>query len=204
MSPVSAHADDSKRALDRRVHARHQVRSLAYVELGAGNGGIVLNVSEGGIAVQAVMHLMSDELPCVRVQLAHSREKIEAKGRISWTGGLRKTAGVEFVDLSQEARNLLREWVALESPSRETPQEATAPTATIEAAEPRQPAFEPTSIAAKPAELATNLVTKLVDAPPALEPALQHAPLSAAAHGLSPSSTISSAMPAAPVANARP
>ncbi len=87
MSQVSAHVDGKKQPVDRRVHVRQPVRSLAYVELGEGNGGIVLNVSEGGIAVQAVMSLMGDELPCVRVQLAHCKKRIEAKGRITWTGG---------------------------------------------------------------------------------------------------------------------
>jgi hypothetical protein len=33
---------------DRRTHSRHRIRALAYVELGENNGGIVLNISEGG------------------------------------------------------------------------------------------------------------------------------------------------------------
>jgi TonB family protein len=127
MSQVSAHVDGSKPGFDRRVHARRSVRSLAYVELGEGNGGIVLNVSEGGIAVQAVMSLLGDELPAVRVQLSHSKKSIEARGRISWTSGLRKTAGLEFVGLSPEARSLLREWVAMETPSGELIEEMTSP-----------------------------------------------------------------------------
>jgi TonB family protein len=127
MSQVSASVDGVKQPANRRVYFRQPVRSLAYVELGEGNGGIVLNVSEGGIAVQAVMSLLSDELPCVRVQMAHSKKRIEAKGRITWTGGLRKTAGIEFIDLSQEARSLLREWVALEAPSKDFLEEMTDP-----------------------------------------------------------------------------
>lgn len=123
MSQVSTHPDGGKNPADRRVFARQPVRSLAYVELGEGNGGIVLNVSEGGIAVQAVMSLMSEDLPCVRLQLSHSKKTIEAKGRVAWTSGLRKLAGVEFVDLSPEARALLREWVALEAPAAPSAEE---------------------------------------------------------------------------------
>ena len=125
MSQVSAHIDGSDKSFDRRVHGRHQVRSLAYVELGEGNGGIVLNVCESGIAVQAVTSLMGDEVPCVRVQLSHSKKRIEAKGRIAWTSGLRKTAGIEFMGLSQEARSLLREWVALEAPAHNVSEQTT-------------------------------------------------------------------------------
>jgi TonB family protein len=141
MSQVSAHVDGSKQGFDRRVHARRCVRSLAYVELGEGNGGIVLNVSEGGIAVQAVMSLLGDELPAVRVQLSHSKKSIEARGRISWTSGLRKTAGLEFVGLSPEARSLLREWVAMETPAGDLIEEMTSPIekGSLEAAAPPPP-----------------------------------------------------------------
>jgi TonB family protein len=142
MSQVSAHIDGSKQSADRRVHVRQPVRSLAYVELGEGNGGIVLNVSEGGIAVQAVMSLMGEELPCVRVQLAHCKKRIEAKGRITWTGALRKTAGVELIDLSQEARSLLREWVAMEAPNRDFVEEMTEPIENSDFAAPPQRLFE--------------------------------------------------------------
>ena len=116
MSHVFANVESKTRPSDRRVFGRQPVRSLAYVELGEGNGGIVLNVSEGGLAVQAVMSLMTDELPCMRLQLSHSKKQIEAKGRIVWTSEFRKLAGVEFVDLSPEAASQIREWVSLETP----------------------------------------------------------------------------------------
>jgi len=153
MAHVSAHADRSRQPADRRAHFRQPVRSLAYVELGEGNGGIVLNVSETGIAVQAVMSLLSDDLPCLRVQLAHSKKIIEAKGSITWTDALRKTAGVEFVDLSQEARSLLREWVALEAPSQEFVEETTAPMEKGELAVPAQRLSEPPEALPEPSRL---------------------------------------------------
>jgi TonB family protein len=165
MSQASAHVDGNKQPADHRVHLRQPVRSLAYVELGEGNGGIVLNVSEGGIAVQAVMSLMNDDLPCVRIQLAHSKKRIEAKGRITWTAGLRKTAGVEFIDLSQEARSLLREWVALEAPPRELVQEMAEPIAKSDVGVATQHPFEPKDPRAVPAALAANSVATLAQIP---------------------------------------
>ena len=170
MSQVSAHVDGRKQSVDRRVHVRQPVRSLAYVELGEGNGGIVLNVSEGGIAVQAVMSLMSDELPCVRVQLAHSKKSIEARGRITWTGGLRKTAGVEFIDLSQEARSLLREWVALEAPSRELVEEVTEPIEKGELAAPVPSSLDKsTDVSVLSAQLPPSAGGRLAELPSELE-----------------------------------
>jgi TonB family protein len=118
MSLTSANFDRNARAEDRRVHFRQPVRSLAYVELGDGNGGIALNISEGGMAVQAVMSLGGDDLPALRVQLSHSKKQIELKGRVAWTADLRKLAGVQFVDVSDDTRRQLREWISLESPDR--------------------------------------------------------------------------------------
>jgi len=96
---------------DRRLHLRQQVMSLAYIELGEGNGGIVLNVSEGGLAVQAVMSLLDDDLPKMRFQFSQSKDWIAASGRIAWTSESRKMAGVEFVDLPEEARDHIKQWL---------------------------------------------------------------------------------------------
>ncbi len=146
MSPAASHFERHTHPPDRRTFARKQIRSLAYVELGKGNGGIVLNVSEGGMAIQAVMSLSGNELPQLRVQLAHSKKQIQAKGRIAWTGELRKLAGVEFVDLTEETRAQIREWVSLETlaheadPSPGTSTEEAA--ATEELLEPAKPVVE--------------------------------------------------------------
>ena len=116
MSQVSPLLGSKAHPPDRRAHARQPVRSIAYVELGDGNGGIALNVGEGGLAIQAVMSLSGDDLPAIRIQLAHSRKQIHTKGRVAWTADLRKLAGVKFVDPSEETRAQIREWVSLESP----------------------------------------------------------------------------------------
>jgi len=38
----------------RRRHYRHQIRCLAYLNLDQSNGGIIRNLGEAGITVQAV------------------------------------------------------------------------------------------------------------------------------------------------------
>jgi len=134
MSQAFANVDRKPRGAERRIFRRRRVRSLAYVELGQGNGGIVLNVSEGGLAVQAVMAVTGDELPDMRLQLAHSNKEIRTKGRVTWTGEFRKLAGIEFVDLSVEALRQVREWIALEEPEAR-PAETTS-RKTLEAIDP--------------------------------------------------------------------
>ncbi len=110
MLPSPGH--DNVTATERRSHPRRHVNSIVYVNLGGENGGVLLDVSEGGIAVQAAIALTDDHLPAVRFQLWHAGTQIEAVGDIVWRGNSRKTAGIRFADLPDDVRAELRAWVA--------------------------------------------------------------------------------------------
>ena len=97
---------------ERRTYSRQPMRTITYVELDEGNGGIVLNASEGGLSVQAVMSLMEDSLPKMRFQLSQSKHWLETPARVVWANDSRKVAGVEFVGLPEEDRKLIREWLS--------------------------------------------------------------------------------------------
>jgi hypothetical protein len=111
---------------ERRQHRRHKISPFAYVELGEGNGGIALNISEEGFALTTVEPLPEDYLPRMRIQLPRSKEWIEANGEIKWKSESKKEAGIRFVDLSEESRTRIREWISLES-SRHAPQREKRP-----------------------------------------------------------------------------
>ncbi len=112
---------------ERRSHQRHQIRSLAYIELDEGNGGILLNVSESGLAVQAVTPLMDEFLPNMRLQLSENVAPIAAVGQIVWTTNSRKVAGIRFLSLPEEAAGLVKEWIASEDFPLDQPREANFP-----------------------------------------------------------------------------
>ena len=78
-----AQAQDAMQHSDRRVHARRPVPSLVYVDLGENNGGIILNISEGGLAVTSVAPLYTDDLARMRFQLPGSSDWLEASGEIA-------------------------------------------------------------------------------------------------------------------------
>lgn len=113
MPDTFEHAEMSPQTPNRRSHERQTIRSLAYIELDEGNGGIVLNISEDGMAVQAVMGLVEDHLPNMRFQLSNSKTWVETGGQIVWKSESRKTAGLQFVGLPEEARNQIREWISI-------------------------------------------------------------------------------------------
>jgi hypothetical protein len=100
---------------ERRRRAREYAKSLVYVELGNNNGGIALNFSEHGIAVQAANEVTDDVISQIRFQLPHSLLWIETSGRVVWTSDSRTLAAIEFTGLSQKSLDQIRQWLEYES-----------------------------------------------------------------------------------------
>jgi TonB family protein len=115
MSEISETPDTSAFTSERRLHPRHRIQTLAYIDLGEDNGGIVLNISEAGLALQAAITLADEELPHLRIQLPPSKKKVEASGRITWLSPTGKEAGVAFVNLPEDVRAQISEWILLDS-----------------------------------------------------------------------------------------
>ena len=103
-------------ARDRRRYSR-QITSLNYIKLGETNGGILLNLSEDGLAFTAAEPLVGEFVPRLRFQLAENAEWIEASGRIIWLNDSKKGAGIQFVSISDEDREQIRRWVSSRTPS---------------------------------------------------------------------------------------
>lgn len=96
-----------------RRHYRHPIQSLAYVNLDHSNGGIIRNLGETGVAVQAVAPVCTDQQVFLRFELGNPRLRVEATGRVAWTDSLGQ-AGIEFLAVSQRCRRLLKEWMFIQ------------------------------------------------------------------------------------------
>src|ERR1700676_4759379 len=97
---------------DRRAYPREQIsfpRNLFYIDLGGSKTGTVLNISEGGLAVQAIANSIDD---LIRFKFSKSETWVETRGRVVWANGSRDMAGLEFISLSDEGRDQIREWLA--------------------------------------------------------------------------------------------
>ncbi|HWG57901.1 MAG TPA: TonB family protein [Candidatus Acidoferrales bacterium] len=108
---------------DRRAHTRRRISSLAYADLGADNGGIVLDLGEGGMAVQAVVPLDGEPLPRIRFQLPDQAGWIETPGRTAWLSASKRDGGIEFTGLPAEARAKIRAWISAAAAAQEMPKE---------------------------------------------------------------------------------
>jgi TonB family protein len=100
---------------DRRVQTRQKISSLTYVELGGGNGGIALNVSEGGMTVVAAQPLDADGTIEIALQLPQTRKRLELKGEVRWLSDSHKEAGIRFIELSAEQLEDIRGWMEREA-----------------------------------------------------------------------------------------
>lgn len=89
---------------------RHRVQSLLYVTLNRSNGGVVSNLSEGGMAVQSVGHLQTGEILPVSCRLAGPAQRIDLTAEVMWTERNGR-AGLRFLDASPEQTNLLKRWI---------------------------------------------------------------------------------------------
>lgn len=125
MSETAQHGN-SFDATERRQHSRYQTASLAYLDIGSDNGGIILNISEGGVAVQAMGVLPAEPVVDLRIQVPRSTNRLAARGKIAWTSGSKKEAGMEFVDLPEEAHRHIKDWLSSEI-SLQHAAEATSP-----------------------------------------------------------------------------
>jgi hypothetical protein len=105
-------ARESSPRLQQRSHIRQRVQ-FSCIQLEDDNGGIILDASEGGMAVQTVRSLEGNEFLQMRFQFSQCRNWIESQGRIAWVSPSNKIAGIAFVDLSDEAREEIRKWIGL-------------------------------------------------------------------------------------------
>jgi hypothetical protein len=123
---------------DRRQSPRTKLVETAYIGMGPENGGLVLDVSDGGLSFHAVAPVQPAETVHFLLSM-RGQTRIEGSGEVVWTNEMRTVCGLRFTSLSGGAREYLNAWTnqsrtpadAVESafspdPS-ETPQAEVAP-----------------------------------------------------------------------------
>ena len=96
---------------ERRQTPRTKLSEIAYIGMGPENGGLVLDVSDGGLSFHAVAPV--EPAATVRFLLSlrgHSR--IEGAGEVVWTNQMRTVCGLRFTSLSSGAREHLNNWAS--------------------------------------------------------------------------------------------
>lgn len=111
---------------ERRQLPRMTVTGPAYVNLDPNNGGVILNISEGGLCFQSTAPIQRTET--VRfwfsyrqpIQGLTSHDDAPTKGvsrfievgsELAWTDQTRKIGGLRFTNLPPQAREQIRNWI---------------------------------------------------------------------------------------------
>ena len=97
----------------RRQYPRYTLRSLAYVKLDQGNGGIVRDLTESGIAIQAVAPMQPGQEISLRFDLLSPRVRVETRGRVAWADS-NGQSGIEFDPLPVRLQKCIRDWLLLQ------------------------------------------------------------------------------------------
>jgi hypothetical protein len=106
---------------ERRKNPRTKLGHIIYVTLESGNGGIVLDISEGGLALQTADRIDATGPMQFRF-LASAIQGIQAGGEICWTDASQKRGGVRFTDLPAPVLHEIRSWISNErAPKSESP-----------------------------------------------------------------------------------
>src|SRR5712671_3678395 len=123
-----AGGDSSAQPGERRVHPRQQIRPIRYIDWGRDEGGLLLNISEGGLAVITAMTLAEKNLPSIRIEFTGPTEQIEVSGQIAWINNSRREAGIRFVNPTESARQIIARRISQEElPSELQAQKVTVP-----------------------------------------------------------------------------
>ena len=143
---------------ERRRYARHRLTSsILYVELGPGNGGIIVSLGTGGLSLHAATKLNAEAELALRFRLDPNKGPIEVAGRVVWLGPTQKEAGICFKDLPADAERQIASWIAAQEQPVSITQTELGP----------QPKFPTTSGAAPPisiqARVPANLATDRVE-----------------------------------------
>lgn len=112
---------------ERRLSLRKPLKHLCYLSLPRDNGGIVLDVSEGGVRFRSIAPLNADGP--IRFRFAiDSAARIAATGELAWKDETGKTGGLRFTQLPDEIREQIRVWAAQPTNSRKASAKASATT----------------------------------------------------------------------------
>jgi hypothetical protein len=99
---------------ERRQYPRTTLETFAYINLGAGNYGSVLNVSETGLSFRSVAPIVRNRP--IRFWFSEHNHRIEAAGEVVWTDDTQKGGGLRFTTLSPQAHAQIRHWIRQAAP----------------------------------------------------------------------------------------
>ena len=120
--PSFAKSVSTDSPVERRSYGRRRIDALTYVDLGANNGAVLVNLSEGGIGFQSVAALESGQTVILKFKLPGEKKHFESRAEMAWSNESGKRGGLRFVELSADARAQIRALADDESAAEAAPE----------------------------------------------------------------------------------
>ena len=105
---------------ERRAHRRYPLKSFVYARINESNGGIVADASESGAQIMTPGTLTVGELVEISLRSDVSEHPIKVTGRTVWLDDSHRTAGLQFVDVTENVRRRVGDWIAHEGGDAES------------------------------------------------------------------------------------
>ena len=95
---------------ERRRAVRRRLNQLAYIRIGADNGGLVADLGEGGLGFQTIAAI-EREGPLRFWFTLDTSDRVQAVGELVWTDESRKVGGLRFTQISEQALKVIQNWM---------------------------------------------------------------------------------------------
>jgi hypothetical protein len=112
---------------DRRRSPRTKLEEITYIGMGPENGGLVLDVSDGGLSFHSVAPVQPAETVHFLLSIK-GQSRIEGAGEVVWADELRTVCGLRFTSLSSGAREYLNAWTSQSRTPVDAPESDLSPT----------------------------------------------------------------------------
>lgn len=128
-------------------------RRLVTVNLDDRDAGLMVDIGESGLAVQALARIKQGATTALLFELPDTATRIEATGTVAWVDGETGRAGIHFESLGEASAASLKEWLGISAGAQPAalaqaaaaaatapqPDIPTAPVVPVEAAAPATP-----------------------------------------------------------------
>ncbi|HET9804670.1 MAG TPA: TonB family protein [Candidatus Acidoferrum sp.] len=122
-SLLIATAKQNTTIAQRRSCARTKPEEAVLVRFDGTKWGKLINISEDGMsfefaqapAVAKTIAFQLESMNCGSAELGETRSVVQVDGWVKWSSEFERTAGVQFVGLSTDAREQIREWFPAEA-----------------------------------------------------------------------------------------
>ncbi len=93
-----------------RAQHRHELRTLTYLTMDDSNGGVVRNLTHGGMGAQVVAAVRPHQQLKIRFELRYPKLRVETRGEVVWAT-FSGQCGIRFLDLPPEMTRKINEWI---------------------------------------------------------------------------------------------